>query len=131
MWVNRCLYFFTRIDREVGVADIFTVRVKEIILRIPSGMVTTYGMIGTSAGSRRGARQVSRILHSSSEKNKLPWHRVVNRNGQISPRQSMGHLIQRQLLEEEGVVFDACGKIDFSRFLWRPDLFLIQDFIQD
>lgn len=110
-------------------ANIFTVRVKVIILQIPCGMVTTYGMVGTAAGNRYGARQVSRILHSSSEKNKLPWHRVVNRNGQISPRQSMGHLLQRQLLEEEGVVFDACSKIDFSRFLWRPDLFLGHDFM--
>jgi methylated-DNA-protein-cysteine methyltransferase-like protein len=101
--------------------DIFTVRVKEIILQIPCGMVTTYGRVGAYAGNRRGARQIARVLHSSSEKNHLPWHRVVDRNGQIPPRPSMGHLFQKELLEEEGVVFDECGKIDFARFLWRPE----------
>ncbi len=101
--------------------DIFTVRVKEIILQIPWGMVTTYGREEVYAGNRRGAKQVARILYSSSEKNNLPWHRVVDRNGQIPPGPSMGHLFQKELLVEEGVVFDGCGKIDFSRFLWRPE----------
>lgn len=100
--------------------DIFTTRVRDIITQIPRGKVMTYGLIARYAGNPSGARQVSRILYSSSDKYKLPWHRVVNRNGQISPRPSMGHLFQRQLLEEEGVVFGENGRIDFTDFLWRP-----------
>jgi len=103
--------------------DIFTTRTREIIHRIPPGMVSTYGIIAEYAGNRGGARQVARILYSSSEKYGLPWHRVVNRNGRISPRSSMGHLFQRQLLEEEGVVFGENGRIDFALFLWRPEEF--------
>jgi methylated-DNA-protein-cysteine methyltransferase-like protein len=103
--------------------DIFTTRTREIIRRIPPGMVSTYGIIAKYAGNRSGARQVARILYSSSEKYGLPWHRVVNRDGQISPRSSMGHLFQRQLLEEEGVVFGENGRIDFTLFLWRPEEF--------
>jgi methylated-DNA-protein-cysteine methyltransferase-like protein len=103
--------------------DIFTTRTREIIRRIPPGMVSTYGIIAKYAGNRSGARQVARILYSSSEKYGLPWHRVVNRDGLISPRSSMGHLFQRQLLEEEGVVFGENGRIDFTLFLWRPEEF--------
>ena len=61
----------------------FTRRVITIISHIPSGKVLTYGLIAKIAGSPRGARQVSWILHSSSEKYELPWHRVVNAQGKI------------------------------------------------
>ena len=44
----------------------------------------TYGQIATLAGSPRGARQVVRVLHTLSEKYKLPWHRVINSKGEIS-----------------------------------------------
>lgn len=103
--------------------DIFTTRTREIICQIPSGMVATYGLIASYAGNRSGARQVARILYSSSDKYDLPWHRVVNRNGQISPRSSMGHIWQRQLLEEEGVVFSENGRINLAVYLWQPERF--------
>ena len=56
----------------------FTERVINIIKSIPIGKVMSYGQIAKVAGSPRGARQVVRILHSMSEKHKLPWHRVIN-----------------------------------------------------
>ena len=98
----------------------FTDIVKRIILNIPSGSVTTYGMIAASAGNPGAARQVARILHSSSRKDGLPWHRVVNRNGGISLKPLNGYEIQRQLLEKEGVTFDENDVIDFDTFLWFP-----------
>jgi len=100
--------------------DTFTRRVIDIIRQIPAGRVSTYGDIAAASGNHMGARQVARILHSSSRRCKLPWHRVVNRKREISPRAAMGHIAQRSLLEEEGVVFDERGKIDFERFLWLP-----------
>ena len=100
--------------------DHFTRRAIEIIARIPPGKVTTYLIVATAAGNHCGARQVARILHSSSEKYTLPWHRVVNQQRRISPRASMSHLNQQQLLEEEGVVLDGNGTIDFDRYLWLP-----------
>jgi len=101
--------------------DIFTFRVKKIIGSIPVGKVTTYGRVACWAGNSKGARQVARILHSNSEKYSLPWHRVVNRHGKISSRPSLGHIFQRQLLEEEGIVFDDSGRIDYSLYLWYPE----------
>jgi len=100
--------------------DDFTTRAIAVIKRIPSGKVTTYGMVAAAAGNHCGARQVARILYSSSEKHGLPWHRVVNQKRQISPRTSGSHLQQKQLLEMEGVTFDDLGRIDFSRYLWIP-----------
>lgn len=100
--------------------DPFSKKVIAILSSIPQGKVTTYQTIAIAAGNHCGARQVSRILHSSSQKYKLPWHRVVNQQRRISPRASMGHLLQQQLLEEEGVKLDVDGKIDFDRYLWLP-----------
>ena len=100
--------------------DDFTTRAIAVIKRIPSGKVTTYGMVAAAAGNHCGARQVARILYSSSEKHGLPWHRVVNQKREISPRTSGSHLQQKQFLETEGVTFDDLGRIDFTRYLWIP-----------
>ena len=94
--------------------------VVNIIKNIPRGKVTTYGMIAICAGNPRGARQVAWILHSSSTKYDLPWHRVVNRHGEISFRPSLDFSLQRYLLEEEGVMFDKRGRVDLAENLWWP-----------
>jgi methylated-DNA-protein-cysteine methyltransferase-like protein len=98
----------------------FTHAVKQIILMIPPGKVSTYGQIAASAGNPRGARQVSWILHSCSRKDNLPWHRVVNSKGRIS-LQGSGYEMQKALLEQEGVQFTETDAIDLSQYLWRPD----------
>lgn len=102
--------------------ETFTRRTIKIIGRIPEGKVTTYGQIAAAAGNHCGARQVARILHSSSDKYQLPWHRVVNVDGKISPRSSMSHVEQRRNLESEGVRFDGTQRINFEKFLWIPDM---------
>jgi len=97
----------------------FTRQVISIISKIPHGKVTTYGIIAASAGNHCGARQVARILHSSSDKYKLPWHRVVNVKGEIPPRKSMSHLTQKQLLRAEDVSL-INGRVDLETILWIP-----------
>ena len=64
--------------------NLFTERVIRIIQGIPAGQVMTYGQVAAAAGSPRGARQVVRVLHSMSEKYELPWHRIINVQGEIS-----------------------------------------------
>lgn len=98
----------------------FTAKVIEIIASIPAGKVSTYGIIAAHANNRRGARQVARILHSSSAKHDLPWHRVVNRNGQISLLPGQGYERQMKMLLAEGIIFDDRKRIDFSKYLWWP-----------
>ncbi|TKB08198.1 MGMT family protein [Desulforhopalus sp. IMCC35007] len=97
----------------------FSNTVIEIIRAIPRGFVATYGGIAFMAGSPQAARQVARILHACSGKEQLPWHRVVNREGRISLKPMQGYEEQRMLLEDEGVTFDAKGRIDLDLYLWR------------
>ncbi|MCK4672969.1 MGMT family protein [candidate division WOR-3 bacterium] len=98
----------------------FYQRVIATIKNIPEGKVATYGQIATYAGNPRAARQVSFILHSSSEKENLPWHRVVNSKGSISLKPGHGYEIQKQMLKKEGITFKENDCVDLKRFLWIP-----------
>jgi len=98
--------------------DIFSQRVIEIIKSIPEGKVMTYGLIAEIAGNTKAARRVSRILHSLSHKENLPWHRVVNRLGKVSIKDEDGQILQRELLMKEGVVFNGNEQIDLEKFLF-------------
>jgi len=96
-------------------------RIYAVVRRIPRGCVATYGQIAELAGLGGHARQVGYALHALHDEPAVPWHRVVNARGQISPRAEPGDdRIQRQLLEREGVVFDATGRLALERYRWRP-----------
>ena len=101
--------------------DDYTRAVIEMIKRIPPGKVCTYGRIGRLAGKVNGARQVAWILHSSSRRHRLPWHRVINAQGRISLPKTGGYAEQRSRLQAEGIVFDAAGRIDLEKYLWGGD----------
>lgn len=85
--------------------------------------MATYGQIAALAGLPRRARMVGQALRSTPEGLEVPWQRVVNAQGKVSSRGGLGweEGYQRHLLEEEGVVFDAHGRIDLERFGWDPD----------
>ena len=93
-----------------------------IMKSIPAGKVSTYGRIAALAGDNRSARQVSRLLNSCSEKENIPWYRIVNNRGKISLRPGNGYELQKALLEAEGVEFDENDMINFQKFLWQPSL---------
>jgi methylated-DNA-protein-cysteine methyltransferase related protein len=93
--------------------------VKERIRAIPKGKVATYAQIAALAGNHRAARQVARVLHSSSEKEGLPWHRVINSRGGISLKRGRGYEEQRRLLIEEGIAVGRGGRIDLDKFRWE------------
>ena len=100
----------------------FTEEVIGIIQQIPPGKVMTYGQIGQLAGSPRGARQVVRILHSSSKKYNLPWHRVINAKGEIGLKQEGAASHQIFLLESEGITLTDQGKIDLEVYRHHPEV---------
>ena len=104
-----------------AVADPFCASVREWIAAIPFGKVATYGQIAHLAGKPWGARQVAWILHSQSEKYRLPWQRVIGARGRISLPPGRGFEEQRRLLRQEGVLVAANGYIDLERFLWRAE----------
>jgi methylated-DNA-protein-cysteine methyltransferase-like protein len=98
-------------------------RVVIIIKKIPRGKVATYGQIAALSGNPRAARQVAWVLHSASDKEKLPWQRVINSQGGISLPHHGGYELQRALLVKEGIKFDSEDRIDLARFQWRPKNF--------
>ncbi len=96
-------------------------RIYTVVRRIPRGRVATYGQVAALAGLGGHARQVGYALHALATERAVPWHRVVNARGQISPRtEPGGDLIQRRLLEREGVNFAAADRLELGRYRWRP-----------
>lgn len=95
-------------------------RIYAVVKRIPRGRVATYGQVGELARAS-GPRQVGYALFSLPAGRGVPWHRVVNSRGEVSPRAgSDSHELQRVLLEAEGVVFGTHGRIALDRYRWTP-----------
>ncbi len=93
-------------------------RIWHVVSRIPEGKVATYGQVAELAGLQRRARKVGRAMSLLPQGSRLPWHRVINAAGRVSPRGGGEHR-QRELLESEGVVFIK-GRVDLARYRWSP-----------
>ena len=96
----------------------YTERVIYFIKNIPKGKVLTYGRVALLAGNPKGARQVSWVLRSMTEKYDLPWHRVISSKGIISIKDDAGYCLQKDLLLTEGISFDSKDKIDLDKYIW-------------
>lgn len=92
-----------------------------VVRRIPRGRVATYGQIAALAGHPGHARQVGYALSALAADAPVPWHRVVNAQGRISPRSgdSGGAMMQRMRLEREGIALRG-GRVPLSRYQWEP-----------
>lgn len=102
------------IPLDIGSASTLYERIYDHVCRIPRGRVTTYGTVGALVGCP--ARVVGYALHylRHTRRSDVPWQRVINARGMISTHGNE----QRRLLETEGVVFDAQGRVDLARFGW-------------
>jgi len=95
-----------------------------LVRLVPAGKVTTYGQVAAFVPPPPGvaeedfkamrARWVGQAMAQCPAN--VPWQRVINSEGKISPRP--GADLQRQLLEAEGVVFDIRQRVDLQRFGW-------------
>jgi methylated-DNA-protein-cysteine methyltransferase-like protein len=95
-------------------------RIWAVVERVPRGKVATYGQVARLAGLAGHARQVGYALYSLPDAFNLPWQRVINSKGEVSPRSMPGaDAKQRALLEREGVRFNARGRVDLARHLWN------------
>lgn len=97
-------------------------RIYRVVRKIPRGRVAGYGQVARLAGLPNGARQVGYALHALRGTGRgIPWQRVVNARGEVSPRsEPEAERLQRALLESEGVRFGPAGRIDLARFGWQP-----------
>lgn len=93
--------------------------VYEQVKRIPKGKVATYGQIASYIGNRHFSQVVGFALHSNPDPEHIPCHRVVNRFGELSAAFAFGGADrQRELLEQEGVIFTNDGKVNMEKCLW-------------
>lgn len=108
--------------------------VYDIVRCIPIGRVMTYGdisrLIPAPAGldpiayRRIGPRWVGYAMADCPED--VPWHRVVNARGRISPRPTHGPHIQKETLQQEGIPFDG-ERIPLDEVRWIPPSSLLHD----
>jgi methylated-DNA-protein-cysteine methyltransferase related protein len=101
--------------------DFFS-KVYEVTKLIPYGRVTSYGAIARYLGSGRSARMVGWALNvSHSDKDFIPAHRVVNRNGLLTGKHHFGtSSLMGQLLENEGLIIEDDQIINFNEKFWDP-----------
>ena len=102
-----------------GAEDGLHQRIRRVVEQIPRGRVATYGQIARLAGLPGQARLVGYAMHALPSGSSVPWQRVVNAKGEISISGENGAW-QRQLLEREGVRFDARRRVPLTTFQWRP-----------
>jgi methylated-DNA-protein-cysteine methyltransferase-like protein len=97
-------------------------RIYAIVRLIPPGKVLTYGQVAAMVG-RCTPRMVGYAMAALSFDSDVPWQRVINRQGKVSPRSGgPGATWQQQLLLAEGVAFDAAQRVDFAEAGWLgPD----------
>ena len=96
-------------------------RIYEVVRSIPEGRVATYGQVAALAGIPGHARQVGYALNALPDESGVPWQRVINARGEISKRMDPQYeWIQKTLLEEEGVQFDARGRVPLPEYRWQP-----------
>jgi methylated-DNA-protein-cysteine methyltransferase related protein len=96
-------------------------RIYAMVRQIPSGSVASYGQIARVVGgcTPRMVGYALAALRSSKDSPEVPWQRVINSQGRISPHgDGLGSAIQHQLLEEEGIQFSPDGVIDFDQYGW-------------
>ena len=92
-------------------------KIYEIVKRIPEGSVATYGQVAFLAGNPRWSRVVGYALHANPDPSTIPCHRVVNRNGEVAESFVFGGgKVQRQRLEDEGIIFEPDGRIDLEKY---------------
>ncbi len=103
----------------------FAERVYWLVRRIPPGRVMTYGEIALALGAPRAARVVGGALRHCPDPQGVPWQRVVNAGGGISPRHPERQVhVQATLLRQEGVEVEQDGPLyvlDLERYAWWPD----------
>jgi len=108
-WVNE--------REDSGIEPVYE-RIYRVVRQIPRGKVATYGQIARIVG-RCTARMVGYAMAALRGRSDVPWQRVINAQGEISPRsRGDGALRQRKLLEKEGIRFSPRGRVNLRKFGW-------------
>ena len=94
----------------------------QVVRLIPKGRITSYGAIAKYLGSAGSSRIVGYAMNAShSQKKKVPAHRVVNRNGELTGKHHFANPFQMQeLLEKEKIKVKKDRVVEFKKLFWDP-----------
>lgn len=95
----------------------FQQRVYDACSQIPAGKVTTYGRLAKTIGCG-SSQAVGQALRRNPFAPQVPCHRVVAADrflhGYAGETEGEKMETKRAILEEEGVIFDAEGRVDLG-----------------
>ena len=99
----------------------FFQKVYKVVKMIPSGRVSTYGLIAKYLGSTNSSRVVGYAMNASHKNSEIPAHRVVNRVGLLTGKHHFsGTTLMKDLLESEGVKIQNDRVVNFKKVVWDP-----------
>jgi len=103
-------------------SDNFFEKVYVVARQIPFGRVTSYGAIATYLGAAKSARMVGWAMNNShTQKEEVPAHRVVNKQGLLTGKHHFdGTNLMQQLLESEGIIVIDNKIQDLETVFWHP-----------
>jgi methylated-DNA-protein-cysteine methyltransferase related protein len=102
----------------------FFEQVYQVVRLIPKGRVTSYGAIAAYLGAKSSSRVVGYAMNAAgSQKPKVPAHRVLNRNGQLTGKHHFETpYVMQKLLEKEKVKVENDVVIEFKKLFWDPTI---------
>ena len=104
----------------------FNQKVYEIVMSIPKGYVMYYGQISKLAGNPKASRAVGYALHANPDPENIPCHRVVFKDGSLTPAFVFGGIDrQYRLLKNEKIRFSKDKKVNMSKHCRHPDMIKI------
>lgn len=99
-------------------------QVFQVVRLIPKGRVTSYGAIANYLGAKSSSRVVGYAMNAAhTQKEFVPAHRVLNRNGQLTGKHhfSTPYLMQ-ELLEKEKIKVENDTVVNFKKHYWDPTI---------
>lgn len=94
----------------------------QVVRLIPEGRVTSYGEIAKYIGAAKSSRMVGWAMNAShAQKEYVPAHRVVNRNGMLTGKMHFSSPNEmQQKLEAEGAIIENDKIKNFKDLFWSP-----------
>ena len=98
-------------------------KLRALVMKIPTGKVTTYGWLATQIYGTTGATPAVLSMIKSLTGTSVPCHRVISSDGRPkAPEINYANTgrTQKQLLQSEGVLFSDTHTIDLGKCFSRP-----------
>ncbi len=97
-------------------------QVFQVVRLIPKGRVTSYGAIAAYLGAKSSSRVVGYAMNAAhTQKEYVPAHRVLNRNGQLTGKHHFETpFLMQELLEKEKIKVVNDTVQNLSKYYWDP-----------